>query len=117
MVLILKRLKSVLGYATDAELASFLGVNASTVSIWKSRNSINWDLVFQKAPSIDLNWLITGKSINPQNEISSVQNEKKVDLPPGPCQQCALRDQIIKAQEDAIAALKARVSTPEPGQK
>lgn len=43
-------------------LASFLGVSPQTVSNWYSRDSIDYDLIFEKCSGIDYNWLVAGDS-------------------------------------------------------
>ncbi len=58
---IIDRLKMALKLETDTELAKYLGVNQSTVSAWKLRKSINWDLIITKCKDINLDWLLTGE--------------------------------------------------------
>lgn len=43
-------------------LASFLGVSPQTVSNWYSRDSIDYDLIFEKCSGVDYNWLVAGDS-------------------------------------------------------
>lgn len=50
------------GLRNKTELASFLGVSPQTVSNWYSRNSIDYDLVFEKCAGLDFNWLVTGNA-------------------------------------------------------
>lgn len=50
------------GLRNKTELASFLGVSPQTVSNWYSRNSIDYDLVFEKCAELDFNWLVTGNA-------------------------------------------------------
>jgi hypothetical protein len=47
----------------DLELAKFLGIAQNTISAWKKRDSINYELIFEKCLpyKINLNWLIYGK--------------------------------------------------------
>lgn len=60
--MILNRLKEVMNFTTNVELAQFLGVSKSTLSNWYSRNSLDYDLLFSKCEQVvDLNWLLTGK--------------------------------------------------------
>lgn len=51
------------GLRNKTELASFLGVSPQTVSNWYSRNSIDYDLVFEKCAGLDFNWLVTGEML------------------------------------------------------
>ncbi len=67
-------------------------------------------------PEIDANWLLTGEgkmlkehaSINIVNEEHTPYN---ITLPPGPCQQCELRQQIIDVQQKTIQELEWHIET------
>lgn len=58
---IIKRLKIGLGQSSDNALADALGVSKTTLSNWKSRNSLDFPLVFSLCEHISLDWLLTGK--------------------------------------------------------
>ena len=58
---ILDRIKLVAESSTDAGLARFLGISPATLSNWKSRGSIDYDLVFSKCEHVDFDWLLTGR--------------------------------------------------------
>lgn len=62
--LFFKRIKEAAKASTDKELCMFLGLNKSTLSMWKSREKVDYDLLFTKFEQTDLNWLITGESID-----------------------------------------------------
>lgn len=57
---ILSRVKIMAKVSTDTELADFLGINKSTLSNWKTRGTIDYDLVFSKCENINYDWLLTG---------------------------------------------------------
>lgn len=59
--LIINEIKSHLNYKTDTELADFLGVKQPTISTWRKRNTIDYELIIAKCNDIDANWLITGE--------------------------------------------------------
>ena len=59
--LILNRIKEYKNFSSDIELAEFLGVSRQTLSNWRSRNSIDYELLFTKCEQDDLTWLITGR--------------------------------------------------------
>ncbi|MBT0551696.1 helix-turn-helix domain-containing protein [Riemerella anatipestifer] len=59
--LILREIKKHLGYTKDGDFADFLGIKQNTLSNWKSRNTIDYDLIISKCENIDANWLLTGK--------------------------------------------------------
>jgi hypothetical protein len=58
---ILSRLRTAYGLATNMALAAFLGVKPSTVSSWKARGSVDYDLIFAKCEDINPGWLLTGE--------------------------------------------------------
>lgn len=71
---IINEIKSHLGFTKDVDFADFLGIKQNTLSTWKSRDMIDYDLIISKCDFIDANWLLTGKgsmlkSISPE-EIS-----------------------------------------------
>lgn len=58
---IIERLKKGLSIKTDSALAKHLGVKPNTISAWKSRDSINYDLIFAKCDDLRKDWLLTGE--------------------------------------------------------
>lgn len=57
----LERIKIAMGFTTDVELSAFLGVSKSTLSNWKGRGSIDYDLMFSKCEQIHEQWIIRGE--------------------------------------------------------
>lgn len=55
---IIAKLKSYYGFSNDKELAEFLGIANSTLASWKSRDSLDWQLLFAKCEDISKEWLI-----------------------------------------------------------
>jgi len=60
---ILDRIKIIYQIPTDKELARFLEVKSGTISAWRSRNSINYELIFNKCDNVDFNWLFNTSNI------------------------------------------------------
>jgi hypothetical protein len=60
--LILKNLKIKLGARSDADLVTFFDVKPGTISAWRSRNSMNFDLLIAKCSEFgfDLQEIILG---------------------------------------------------------
>lgn len=56
---IILKLKQLLGYKTDLELAKLMGVKPNTISSWKTRNTLQFETVIEicKQNKIDLNEL------------------------------------------------------------
>ena len=87
--LIINEIKSHLNYKTDTELADFLGVKQPTISTWRKRNTIDYELIIAKCNDIDANWLITGegemlasdKLPDPVEEELEIVEKKKPSLP------------------------------------
>lgn len=105
---IIERLKIGLELSSDNALADTLGVSKTTLSNWKSRNSLDFPLVFSLCEQISLDWLLTGKG----NMLKGV-----VEQPPSPQQSnekepTQLLNQLldtIKGQAEEIGQLKEQV--------
>jgi SOS-response transcriptional repressor LexA len=59
--IIIDRLKLALGITKNKELADILGISANTVSSWKSRDSIDLELIVAKCESVSVDWLLRGE--------------------------------------------------------
>ena len=81
---IVGRIKEVKGFKSDRQVADFLGVSKGTVSNWMTRNSIDFPLVINKLPEVDLNWLLTGRGtpIHRPNHVSSELAEGETSFMP-----------------------------------
>ena len=82
---IINQIKLHLGIKTDSEFAEFLGVKQPTISTWRKRNTIDYDLIITKCNNIDANWLLTGegemlKSENTSTETSKEESVKGIPL-------------------------------------
>lgn len=82
---IIREIKLHLGFKNDTELADFLGIKQNTLSTWKSRNTMDYDLVISKCDFIDANWLLTGegemlKSENTSTEANKEESVKGIPL-------------------------------------
>ncbi len=56
--LIIAKLKQYYSFGNDKELADFLGIAPNTLASWKSRNSLDWSLIFAKCEDISMEWLV-----------------------------------------------------------
>ena len=54
------RMKKAADCKTDKELAKYLEINTTTLSMWKSREKVDYDLIFTKFEHVSLDWLIRG---------------------------------------------------------
>lgn len=57
---ILGRLAQKYGFPSDSALAAHLGVTRQTIGNWRSRGTVDHDLLLRKFPDADLNWLFRG---------------------------------------------------------
>ncbi len=76
---ILERAKAALDITSDMKLAELLGIKKSTLSNWKSRNSIDYEILFAKCKHINYNWLITGEG-DMFNSVTPVSVDKRFNL-------------------------------------
>ena len=58
---ILDKLKQFLNIKTDTEFANYIGVNINTFKNWRHRGYIDYEIIKNKIPEINMNWIITGK--------------------------------------------------------
>ncbi|PQL94299.1 helix-turn-helix domain-containing protein, partial [Apibacter adventoris] len=68
---IIDRLKKYLNFTQDMQLTEYLRISIETLYIWKESNSFDKDLIKEKLPNIDINWLLTGKGNEPVNKEKS----------------------------------------------
>ena len=60
--LILNKIKNKKNFKTDTELANFLGISKYTLSNWRKRGTIDFDIVLSKCVLMDFNWLFNEKT-------------------------------------------------------
>lgn len=72
---ILERIKICKNLKNDADLARFLGISPATLSNWKSRGSIDYDLVFSKCEHVNLDWLLAGRGEMRTNYQSATESD------------------------------------------
>ncbi len=77
--LLIDRIKTAYNIRTDYELAKHLSIAATTVSSWRSRNSIDFDIIYAKCEQINWNYLILG--VGPYFIQCGEQNDKTTCQP------------------------------------
>lgn len=75
---ILDRIRTALNLSNDTELASTLGIKKATLSNWRSRNSLDWALLFSFCEQIDLNWLVWGSHHQNKTKQESEPNSTNI---------------------------------------
>ena len=116
--LVLNKLRDALGIKTDLALAQFLEVKANTISSWRSRSTLDFELIITKCDNIDFDWLFS-QNANKQYQSNDICNE--VVNEPNPelkaaCKLCREKDKRIEElnktvniQNDFIQCLKAQL--------
>lgn len=59
--LIINKIISFYNFKSDKEFADFLEIKPQTLSSWRTRNTIDYDLIFAKCVEINMNWVFTGE--------------------------------------------------------
>ncbi len=59
---IIERIKQIYGFITDVELGKFLGRTPTVISMWRVRDSLDYQLILEKCGEYDLNWIFTGST-------------------------------------------------------
>lgn len=97
---ILDKLKAVKGFESDRDLCAYLDVKPATLSNWKSRGNMDYELIFTKCvqDSIDLNWLILDSSTDSKNQNES-EHKYLLDL-------LAEKERVIQLQQKYIERLE-----------
>lgn len=57
---LLQRIKKAYHLETDAEVAEFLGINPSTLSMQKNRGKLDLGRIIEKCSDLNMNWLLDG---------------------------------------------------------
>lgn len=82
-ILILDRLKKAYSMKYDAEIADFLGKDASTISTWKRRGTIDYATIFSKCSDLNANYIIHGEMPIRRKEIVSSHSLSLIGEPKG----------------------------------
>src|SRR5690606_3848620 len=77
--IMLDRIKDYYSFKTDVDFAKFLGITPHTFSNWKSRNSFDAELLYNKCPELNPSWILCGKEpMITESKIQELQvNEAK----------------------------------------
>lgn len=68
--------------------------------------------IINNSPDLNPLWLILGQgSMLKSNRDAHTDATSSAELPPGPCQQCEIREKLIKQQEESIELLKEKIET------
>lgn len=73
---ILDRIKYAYRLRTDTELANYLGVSQSTIPTWKSRDTLNRELIIAKCDDINANWIFHGEEPIFKKDLNKVEEKR-----------------------------------------
>ncbi len=76
---ILTRIKSALGVDTDVELANCLNIKGNRLAMWRKRDSIDYDLIFEALPNISPAYIISGIGPVEKSQIETLSSQKEID--------------------------------------
>ena len=118
---ILNRLKTALAVSTDKELAETLGIKKATLSNWRTRNSIDFPLVFTFCEHINIDWLITGRGepsltdiAKPPLVLENGSNDRLIDRVVEQAEEIGrLKERIAQLEREKNDSLESLQTAPE----
>lgn len=114
---IINEIKLYLNIKTDSEFADFLGVKQPTISTWRKRNTIDYELIIAKCNKINGHWLLTGQGSmlksEPQPAVSSPQPQENDKYISSLEKQIVLLEKNNALLEDKITHLEQRLELAE----
>jgi phage repressor protein C with HTH and peptisase S24 domain len=78
VIQILERIKSAYSLKTDAEVANFLDIKPSTLSMQKNRGRLNLERIIKKCSDLNRNWLLDGEG--PKKKEDIVNGVKGIEI-------------------------------------
>nr|DAX17996.1 MAG TPA: CI repressor [Caudoviricetes sp.] len=109
---VVDRLKKALSLSTDNSLAEYLGISKATLSNWKSRNTIDFLLVFSKCEHLNMDWLLMGRG-----EMEIGEHTLNLDTENSGINQDWIQKALEQAEEIGRLKEKIRVLEAELGNK
>ena len=109
--IILSRVKLALNISTDTKLSLFLGIDKSTLSSWKKRNSIDYQLIFAKCKHVNYDWLITGRGKMIRGNSIPEQIHYNENKTPELFPNCSALNNTLKATEKALEHAESEIET------
>ena len=79
-IIILDRIKELINIKTDLELAKYLGISQNTIYSWKSRDSVDVWVIFQRLPKLDWNYIFYGEGFNSMIEENEAREQELLKL-------------------------------------
>jgi hypothetical protein len=76
----LNRLKRHLKIKSDRDLSNYLGLSQNTISMWRQRESLDYNLIMDKCPDISLDYLISGVTPELISERNRILNYYQIPI-------------------------------------
>lgn len=76
----LERLKRFLKIKSDRDLSNYLGLSYNTISMWKQRDTIDYDRILEKCPDISIDYLLSGVTPEIMSERNRILNYFQIPL-------------------------------------
>lgn len=102
---IINRIKEEMNFTKDVQVSDFFGISSTLLSMWKRRNSPNWEIILEKIKELDVYYIIYG--IRKQSKTDTTNNEDVI---------INLKKQIER-QDIIINALTEELSKKQEKQK
>ncbi|MGD8426883.1 MAG: S24 family peptidase [Balneolaceae bacterium] len=106
---LLERIKKAYSLQTDAEVATFLGMKPTTLSMQKNRGKLDLTRIVNKCNDLNLNWLLNGHGPIRRNQINHISaNSIPIYAEPGESDQSVqenrevLRITLMKGESDLL---------------
>ncbi len=112
--LILNEIKKKENISTNKEFAEFLGIKATTLSMWHKRNTFDIELIFKKCEYLNPEWLLTGKGAmlkTDTHNIDSLDTSEKEQYE----EKIRLLENTLKDKEEIINLLREQVNSLKKG--
>ncbi len=106
IILIIERLSAYFKVDTNSALAKKLGVSATTLANWKSRNTIDYELLFTKCEGISFDWLFLGKGKMHLKNYETSDQKAPLLMTEDP----VIYKEMIRAKEETIDAQKKYIA-------
>ncbi len=78
---VIERLRIAFSVQTDSDLAKCLGISKSALSNWKTRNSLDLELIDTKCEHLSLEWVFRGRGPMYYSEISIISEAVTYAIP------------------------------------
>jgi len=111
-IAVIERIKEANNIKSDAKLASYLGIAPTTLSSWRSRGTLDMDVIYAKCEHINLDWLLTGKGKMQKivTESPTAPENDTVEMSREVFDLIKLQQETLNSQQETIKLLSETIS-------